>query len=302
MSILLDGSTRVLIQGATGRQAREHVPFMQAYGTNIVCGVSPGKGGEKVSGVPVYDTVREAAAHHAVDFSAAFVGARYVRAAAIEAIEGGVPALIIHADGVPLHDAAEILAAAAAHGARVIGPNAQGIVSPGRAKLGGSGGSEPDRVFLPGPVGVLSRSGGMGVEICLDLTRAGIGQSTYVAVGGDPMVGTSFRDLLLLFEHDPETRGVVLFGEGGTRMEEEVAELIGAGEFSKPVVAYVAGEGLDAMPSVMNFGHSRSLLGMREGTVREKREALTRAGAAVAHRLRDIVPMTQEALGGLVAR
>ena len=216
MSILLNEKTPVMIQGITGKEAAIHVAYMQQYGTNIVCGVSPGRGGSVISGVPVYNTVEEAVAHHQVSWSVLFLGAKNVKSAAIDAISAGVPGIFILEDGVPFHDTAEILALARVGNVRVIGPSSQGMISPGKAKLGASGGATPERVFSQGKVGVISRSGGMGVEICLLLSRNGIGQSSYVAIGGDLMVGTGFADLFADFEQDPDTDAIVIFGEPGT--------------------------------------------------------------------------------------
>lgn len=296
MSILLDYSTRVMVQGITGGQARRHVQFMQDYGTRIVCGVSPGKGGQEVHGVPVYDSVRTALAQHEVDMTLLFLAAPRVLDAALEAIEHRVPTLVIHEDGVPQHDVARILWTARAAGVRVIGPNSQGIVSPGKAKVGGSGGEVPERVFRPGPVGVMSRSGGMGIELCLALTQAGIGQSTYVAVGGDPMIGTTFVDLLEMYGRDPETRVVLLFGEMGGLYEEKLADYIQRSGFDKPVVGYIAGESLEKLPRSMSFGHTRSLIPGSEGTVREKKEALRAAGVRLAEGLSEIPALVAAAL------
>ncbi|MFQ5842074.1 MAG: CoA-binding protein, partial [Thermodesulfobacteriota bacterium] len=219
MSILLDGHSRVLIQGVTGQQARTHVPYMIRYGTRIVAGVSPGKGGDALDGVPVYDSVRTAVSRHRVDISVLFVPGPHAKDAALEAIENEVPLVVVLAEGVPHHDAAEIIELANKRGVRLIGPNSQGMISPGKAKLGGTGGAEPERLYMPGPVGIISRSGGMGGEIANALTRRGIGQSTYISIGGDLLIGTGFAPLLKLFEKDSETRGVVFFGEPGTGHE-----------------------------------------------------------------------------------
>src|SRR5439155_4793687 len=192
MSILLHAESRVLVQGITGREATLHVAYMRAYGTRVVAGVSPGRGGESADGIPVYDTVRQALRSHQVDVDVLFVPARFVRDAALEAIEAGIPLVVILAEGVPHHDTADLLARATEIGVRVVGPNSQGIMSPGKAKVGGPGGDRPDLMFRPGPVGIMSRSGGMGAEVAMALTKSGIGQSTYVAVGGDLLVGTEF--------------------------------------------------------------------------------------------------------------
>ena len=296
MSIIIDSRSRVLVQGITGREAAVHVPYMLAYGTHIVAGVSPGKGSEAIHGIPVYDTVLAATRGHPVDVAVLFVPARFVRDAALETIEAGVPLVVVLAEGVPHHDAAEVLARAAELGARVVGPNSQGVISPGKAKLGAPGGDRPHLMFRPGPVGVVSRSGGMGAELAMALTKAGIGQSTYIAIGGDLLIGTEFVDVLPLFEADPETEAVLLFGEPGTGREQAVAELIQRGGFTKPLVAFIAGEFLEGLPAGVRFGHTGGLIEGDQGRPSRKKAALRNAGVRVADRLDEIVPLVREAL------
>lgn len=296
MSVLLDEKTCVMIQGITGDQVRSHVKYMRDYGTNIVCGVSPGKGGQQVEGVPVYDTVASALTNHRVDLTVLFLGARRVKDAALEAIEHAIPVTFILEDGVPLHDTSEVLARARARGVWVVGPSSQGMISPGKAKIGGTGGSEPERVFRPGPVGVISRSGGMGVEMSLLLTRHGVGQSSYIALGGDLMTGTGFADLLPLFEADPETRAILMFGEPGTSQEEDAAALIAGGAISKPVIAFVPGTSLESLPQGLTFGHTSAIMGAGAGSASAKRAALRGAGVAVAERFNDIPGLVLDAL------
>jgi len=296
MSILLDGESRVLVQGIAARQARTHLPYMLRYGTKVVAGVAPGRGGEAIEGVPAYDTVAAALRHHAVDISVLFIPAPAARDAALEAIEHGIPLVQVLAEGVPHHDAAEILERAAARGLRVIGPNSQGMISPGKAKLGGTGGAEPERLFRPGPVGIVSRSGGMGGEIGNALTRRGIGQSTYVSIGGDLLIGTGFAPLLELFERDPETRAVVMFGEPGTGHEEEAADLVRAGGFTKPLVALIVGEALERLPKGMSFGHTSSIIERGLGSPARKKELLREAGALVAETFAELPELVATAL------
>jgi succinyl-CoA synthetase alpha subunit len=296
MSILLDGGTRVLVQGITGHQARTHVQYMLKYGTHVVAGVTPGKGGEMAGDVPVYDSVRDAVRQHPVDIAVLFVPARVAGDAALDALDHGVPTVLILAEGVPHHDTARVLHRARACGARVIGPNSQGMISPGKAKLGGTGGQFPERMYHPGPVGIVSRSGGMGGEIASALTAQGIGQSTYVSIGGDLLVGTGFADLLLLYQEDPETEAVVMFGEPGTGQEEAAAELIAAGRISKPVVAFVAGESLERLPRGMGFGHTGTLMTRGLGAPSRKKALLREAGARVAERFTDIHGLVAAAL------
>lgn len=296
MTILLDDKTRVLIQGATGAEAKRLIPTMRNYGTNIVAGVSPGRGGERIEGVPVYSTVAAARRAHEIDLSVLFIPARFAREAALEAIDAGVPVINVVAEGVPHHDAAEIIARAGQAGAMIIGPNSQGMLSPGKAKVGGTGGEVPDLMFRPGPVGVVSRSGGMGAEISLALTRAGIGQSTYVAIGGDLLIGTDFVDILELFEKDPETKCVVMFGEPGTAREERAAEFIARGGFTKPLVAMIPGEFLETMGTPAPTSHTGALIERGVGAPSGKKRLLREAGARVAERFSEIVPFVREAL------
>lgn len=297
MSILLNEQTPIMIQGITGEEASIHVAYMQKYGTNIVCGVSPGRGGSMVSGVPVYNTVEEAVAHHQVTWSVLFLGAKNVKPAAIEAIKAGVPGLVILEDGVPFHDTAEILALARASNTRIIGPSSQGMISPGKAKLGASGGATPERVFRQGRVGVISRSGGMGVEICLLLTRFGIGQSTYVAIGGDLMVGTGFADLFVDFEQDPDTDAIVIFGEPGTEHEEIAAEALQNKVTTKPVIALLVGTCLAGMTQGLTFGHTAAIMGNGRGSTEAKTLALRDAGAIVTHELATLPSLLAETIG-----
>jgi succinyl-CoA synthetase alpha subunit len=227
-----------------------------------------------------------------------FIPAPAARDAALEAIEHGIPLIQVLAEGVPHHDTARLLERAEAKGARVIGPNAQGMISPGKAKLGGTGGAEPERLFRPGPVGIISRSGGMGGEIGNALTRRGIGQSTYVSIGGDLLIGTGFAPLLELFDADPETRAVVMFGEPGTGHEEEAAELVRAGGFTKPLVALIVGDALERLPKGMSFGHTSSIIERGLGSPTRKKALLRAAGALVAESFADLPELVARALAG----
>ena len=297
MSILLDDQSCVLVQGITGQQARTHLSYMIRYGTRVVAGVSPGKGGGSLDGVPVYDSVKAAVRNHPVNISVLFVPARRAKDAALEAIENQIPLVVVLAEGVPHHDAAEVIERAAVKGVRLIGPNSQGMISPGKAKLGGTGGAEPERMYLPGPVGIISRSGGMGGEIANVLTRRGIGQSTYISIGGDLLIGTDFVPLLKLFENDPDTKGVVLFGEPGTGHEEEVAELVHEGGFTKALVALVVGEALERLPRGMSFGHTSSIIERGLGSPVRKKRLFKEAGVKVAETLSEIPMLVEVGLG-----
>jgi succinyl-CoA synthetase alpha subunit len=296
MSILLDENSRVLVQGVTGQQARTHVSYMVRYGTKVVAGVSPGKGGSEVDGIPVYDSVTTAVSQHPADISVLFIPAPRAKHAALEAIENEVPLVVVLAEGVPHHDAAEIIERAAKKNVRLIGPNSQGMISPGKAKLGGTGGAEPEKLYMPGPVGIISRSGGMGGEIANVLTRRGIGQSTYISIGGDLLIGTGFVPLLKLFEKDPETRAVVIFGEPGTGHEEEVAELVRAGGFTKPLIALIAGESLEKLPKGTSFGHTSSFIERGLGSPAQKKKLLREAGVHVAEKFCDVALLVERAL------
>lgn len=296
MSILLDSASRVLVQGLSGRQARTHVSYMRAYGTNVVAGVSPGKGGGEIEGVPNHDSVRDALERHEIDVSVLFVPARFACDAALEAIEREVPLIFVLAEGVPHHDAALILERADRRGVRVIGPNSQGMISPGRAKLGGTGGAEPDKLFTPGPVGIVSRSGGMGGEIANALTRRGIGQSSYVSIGGDLVIGTGFAPILERFEDDDETRCVVMLGEAGTGHEEEAARLVREGAFTKPLVALIVGEALESLPRGMSFGHTSAIIEGGLGAPSRKKRVLREAGALVADSFAEMPVLVERAL------
>jgi succinyl-CoA synthetase alpha subunit len=300
MSILLDETTRVIVQGITGREARTHTEYMRACGTRVVAGVAPGKGGSTMNGIPVFDTVRGAVDAEGGDASVLFVPGLQAFEAAAEAIDAALGLVVILAEGVPLHDASRLFALARMRGVRVIGPNSVGIISPGRAKVGGVGGT-PEitaKLFRPGPVGVVSRSGGMGSEICWLLSREGIGQTTYVGIGGDSMIGSSFRDLLALFGADPLTRAVVMFGEPGTAYEEEAADFVRAGGFAKPLVALVVGRVYEKLPRGVAFGHASALVERGVGSALDKIEALRRAGVAVADRMSQIPGLVRVALAG----
>jgi succinyl-CoA synthetase alpha subunit len=287
MSILIHRETRVLVQAITGRQGSMDVERMLHYGTRIVAGVTPGKGGQSVHGVPVYDSCAEALRHHDIEAAISYVPPRLLKTSSLEAIAAGVPLLAISAEQIPLHDLAVILQAARRGGTRIVGPNTLGIVSPGKALLGAIGGEQPSRALKPGPVGVMSKSGGMGAEICWTLSRADIGQSTYVSTGGEAMTGTPFRDLLELFEADPETKAVVMFGEAGAPYEEEAAAFVKAGGFTKPLFAIIAGRFTEKLPGV-RFGHGGTIIEGSSGTASGKIRALESAGVTVVRRLSEL--------------
>jgi succinyl-CoA synthetase alpha subunit len=273
---------------------------MVRYGTRVVAGVAPGRGGASLDGIPVYDSVRMALRNHSVDISVLFVPGPQAKDAALEAIEKEIPLVVVLAEGVPHHDTSEIIGQASRKGVRLIGPNSQGMISPGKAKLGGTGGAEPKRLYAPGPVGIISRSGGMGGEVGNVLTRKGIGQSTYISIGGDLLIGTGFVPLLKIFENDPDTKGVVLFGEPGTGHEEEIAELVHQGGFTKTLVALVVGEAVESLPKGMSFGHTSTIVARGLGSSNRKKRLLRKAGVKIAETLSEIPILIEEGLGPMV--
>ena len=288
MSILVDEKTKVLVQGITGRQGSFHTQQMLEFGTRIVAGVTPARGGQEIQGVPVYDTVEDAVDKHGASAAVLFVPGALARDAAFEAIDAGLSPVVLIAEHVPLQDALDVAAFAAARGAALIGPNTYGLCSPGgRSKLG----IPPNRIFQPGPVGVVARSGTLSYEIVAALTEAGLGQSTVVGMGGDRVVGLGFVEALKRFAKDDETRCVVLVGEIGGTAEEEAAELIKG--LQKPVVAYLAGA---AAPQGKRMGHAGAIIERGRGTLQSKRQALEAAGVQVADLPWEVAPLVAAAL------
>jgi succinyl-CoA synthetase alpha subunit len=280
MAILIDENTRVLIQGITGTVGSFQTRIMGDYGTRIVAGVTPGKGGSEVDGIPVYDFVEEATARHPIDAVFGFVPARFARDAALEAIEAGIPLLVLTAEGVPDQDMLTIIHYAALKDTIVVGPDTPGLVSPGRCKLG----VHPNRVLRRGHVGLLSKSGALSYEVCKTLTEQGIGQSTVVGIGGGPFWGLSQEAVLGMFEEDPETRAIVLLGEVGGTMEQEAAAFIEQ-TMHKPVVALIVGR---AAPAGAQMGHAGAIIEGEEGTAEAKIRSLEKAGAWIAYRPSEI--------------
>lgn len=274
--LIFDRPVRVLVQGITGREALFWTEQMKAYGTNVVAGVTPGKGGQVVLGTPVYDSAEAACRDHTIDVSALFVPPRAMKTAVLDALRAGVQQLIMLAEHVPVHDVMEVLAEADERGARVVGPNSPGLVVPGRYFVGILPAWEAT-IFRPGPVGVVSRSGSLGTLVSLTLARSGIGQSAFVGIGGDPIVGTTFLDALEAFERDPRTQAVAMLGEIGGALEEEAAELIA--RMTKPVVAFIAGQ---TAPEGQRMGHAGAIVAGTSGTARTKIAALREAGAHIA--------------------
>jgi succinyl-CoA synthetase alpha subunit len=274
MSVLVDRSTRVVVQGITGHQGTVHARQMREFGTEVVAGVTPGKGGSKVEGVPVFDSVREAVSATGANASCIFVPAPYAKDALLEAVDAGLPLAVVVTEHIPFHDMLVMYHYARSRGTRIIGPNCPGIASPGASKVG----IIPNVVFRPGRVGVISRSGTLTYEIVNGIKEHGLGQSTCIGLGGDPVVGTSFVDALPLFEADPDTDLLVLVGEIGGTAEEEAAEHIRT-SFTKPVVAYIAGR---SAPPGKRMGHAGAIIARGKGTAASKVAALEAAGARVA--------------------
>jgi len=279
VSVLLDEHARVVVQGITGHQGTFHAKAMREFGTKVVAGVTPGKGGETVEDIPVYDSVQEAVDRNQANASIVFVPAPYAKDAAIEAIEAGIRLLVLITERIPFHDCLDLMPYARAKGCAVIGPNCPGIISPGKAKMG----IMPSHIFKPGKVGVISRSGTLTYEIVNELTKAGLGQSTCVGIGGDPVIGTSMVEALELFDRDPATEAVVLVGEIGGSAEEEAAAK--AKGMRKKVVAYVAGR---TAPPGKRMGHAGAIILRGMGTAESKIRAFEAAGVKVAAYPRDV--------------
>ena len=297
MAILVNEKSRVIIQGITGREGMVRAQLMKDYGTNLIGGVTPGRGGQDVYGVPVYDSVEEAWEKAGpIDVSVIFVPAALVKNGAMEALEAGVKLLVLVPDRVPIYDVLEISRAAREKGASFVGPNTLGLVSPGKAVLGMIGGrAERAREwFKPGSVGVTSRSGGMTSAISYYLTRAGVGQSTIVHVGGDAVVGLSHPEIVELFEKDPDTRLVAMFGEIGTTQEERVADLIEQKRFTKPLVAFIGGK---AAKSGTRFSHAGAIVEGNRGSYETKVKRLRDVGVTVVESMFDIPKKARELLG-----
>ncbi|MEA2598181.1 MAG: succinyl-CoA synthetase alpha subunit [Thermomicrobiales bacterium] len=289
MSILVDKQTRLLVQGITGREGSFHTTQMVEYGTNVVAGVTPGGIGKSVAGVPVFNTVADAVAETQANASIIYVPARFAPDAIYEAVEGGIPLVICITEGIPILDMVPVYEHVRRKGARLIGPNCPGLITPGEAKVG----IMPGFIHQPGPVGLVSRSGTLTYEVVDALTRAGLGQTTAVGIGGDPIIGTSFVDVLGLFEHDSATEAIVMIGEIGGSDEEDAAAFIDA-HVTKPVIGFIAGR---TAPPGKRMGHAGAIISGGTGTAAEKIAALEAAGVTVADRPSAIPELVRTALG-----
>jgi succinyl-CoA synthetase alpha subunit len=286
MSILVGKNTRLLVQGITGREGAFHTEQMKEYGTNVVAGMTPGKGGEWVHGVPVFDTVKEAVSTTDANTSIIYVPARFAADAIMEAADAGIKLIICITEGVPVLDMVRVRSFLSQKEARLIGPNCPGVITPGEAKIG----IMPGHIHKPGNVGVVSRSGTLTYEVVQALTDRGIGQSTAVGIGGDPIIGSSFIDILTLFESDPLTYHVVLIGEIGGTDEQKAARFI-AEKMSKPVTAFIAGR---TAPPGKRMGHAGAIIEGGEGTAEEKIKAFEAVGVSVAQLPEEVATIVAE--------
>ncbi len=296
MSILIDQTKRVLVQGITGREGRARARLMKEYGTQVVAGVTPGKGSQEVDGVPVFDTIREAWENVGeIDISVLFIPAPIVKSAALEAIAAGIKLLVIVPDRVPIYDVLEIAEAAKEARAQFVGPNTLGVLSPGKAVLGMIGGraASARSWFIPGPVGITSRSGGITSSMAYYLAQEGIGATTLVHVGGDVVVGLPHPEVIKLFENDPETKAVVMFGEIGGGQEEQVADLVEAGEVTKPIIAFIGGK---AAKSGTRFSHAGAIIEGGRGTYEGKVNRLREVGITVVEAFGELPQATKAVL------
>jgi succinyl-CoA synthetase alpha subunit len=284
---LINRDTKVLVQGITGIQGEFHTRLMKEYGTKVLAGTVPGRGGEFVEGIPVYDTVEEAKTEHRVDSSIIFVPALYALDAALEAIDADLNPVVIITEGIPVRDSIEIMAYASLKGTTIVGPNTPGLIKTAESKMG----IMPAKVFKKGNVGIISRSGTLFYEIAAQITQVGLGQSTCVGLGGDPVVGLDYIDLLKWFEKDHETEGVALIGEIGGDAEERAAQFIKEGGFTKPISAYVAGKA--AVPG-KRMGHAGAIIQGESGTAKSKIKALREAGVKVGELPGEVAELLEE--------
>ena len=288
----MDKETKAIVQGITGTQGSFHTKLMLEYGTKIVAGVTPGKGGTEVHGVPVYDTVEETMKKHEANASIIFVPAPFAADAAFEALEAQLKTIVIITEHIPVRDIIQVMNKARQQGAMIVGPNTPGIITTNECKLG----IMPAHVFKRGVVGIASRSGTLTYEIVTGLTVRGLGQSTCIGLGGDPIVGLSFVDVLREFERDEQTQAVALIGEIGGNFEELAAEFVSTEGYSKPVVAFVAGR---TAPSGKRMGHAGAIIMGKTGTAKSKIEAFEKSGVKVAEKPSDVARLLIEKFGGV---
>ncbi len=289
MSIWVDSNTRLLVQGITGREGQFHTRQCVAYGTRVVAGVTPGKGGMDVDGIPVFNTVKEAVAETGANCSMIFVPPAFAADAILEAVDAGIPLIVTITEGIPVLDMMKVKNVLKHSSSRLIGPNCPGIITPGQCKVG----IMPGPIHKPGPIGVVSRSGTLTYEVVYQLTQQGIGQSTCIGIGGDPINGTNFIDCLKAFQEDPDTKGIVMVGEIGGSAEEEAAEYVKK-RVTKPVVGFVAG--LTAPPG-RRMGHAGAIISGSSGTAQAKIEAMEAAGITVVKNLGELGDICKDVFG-----
>jgi succinyl-CoA synthetase alpha subunit len=304
MSILLSQDTTFIVQGITGREAVNLTRECLDYGSKVVGGVTPGRKGREVHGVPVFDTVAQAIEHHGgpIDGSVVTVPPAFTKDAVFEAILNGIKLVVVVTERIPRGDVAQMVELADRSGARIIGPNCLGLIVPEVCKMGGIGGPAKDaaKAYAPGPVGVMSRSGGMTTEISSSLTQAGLGVSTAVSIGGDAIIGSTYAELMPLFEADEQTKAIVIYTEPGGRMEAQLAEWVKDNESRLPIVAFMAGKFMDDEEMKgMSFGHAGTIVEGKEDTATEKIARLEAAGIRVVERIDEIPTVVKEKLGVL---
>ena len=302
MGVLVHENFEFIVQGITGREALNFTRECLQYGSKIVGGVTPGRGGRDVYGVPVFDTVREITAKRKVDGTVITVPAAFALDAALEAVDAGIKLIVIITEGIPRRDASAMIEYASLHGARIIGPNCLGVIIPDVCRFGSLGGPAVDcrKAFKPGVVGVMSRSGGMTTEICNALSAAGLGESTAISIGGDPVIGSTYAELMPLFEADPATKAIVIYSEPGGASEAELARWATENKSRLPIVAFVAGRFMDDMPG-MSFGHAGTIVEKKLDSPADKIRRMRSAGISVADEIGDIPRLVKERISGAAA-
>ena len=296
MSILINTQTRVLIQGITGKEGSRAARSMCAYGTDVAAGVTPGKGGLEVDGKPVFNSIKEALdVIPGITATMISVPPNAAKNAILEAIQHSIPLITILTERIPIQDTAFCLAAAREKNITIIGPSSLGVLSPGAGRIGIIGGEQVGEIFTPGSIGIISRSGGMTNELSWCVRQAGLGQSTVVHVGGDLLLGTSYADLLLLFEEDSDTRAVIVFGEHGGSYEFEIIPLIEEKKFTKPLAVYVGGKFASTLPEGLNIGHAGAIIA-RGSSAQEKESALRETGVMIAERPENLIGLVKNCL------
>lgn len=293
MGILLHAETTVFVQGITGKEGQKNTRAMLDYHTNVIAGVTPGKGGQEIEGKPVYNSVHEALERHVLPSASVVVVPPFAaKAAILEAIDAGIPLINVLVERIPLQDTAYCLAAAREKNIRILGPSSLGCIVPGVGRLGVVGGPLVNEIFTPGSIGIISRSGGMTNELSWQMRRAGLGQSAAVHVGGDLLMGTTYAELLKLFEADEATKAVAIFGEHGGSYEFEIVDLIKKKEFTKPLAVFIGGKFANLFPEGMTIGHAGAIVG-RGQSAEEKEKALSGVGVMIAQRYEELVDLVK---------